>query len=268
MKQLWKRAWLLVALAMPGLGVAGKRYRAHLRAQSRAEVQAEAAAERTRFLRHLDHEMKNPLMAIRAALANLEGTDDIPTRTQIRNTIEAQTLYLSKLVSDLRKLANIETLPVESEPVDIHRLLSEVLILAREDPDAITRHFTLDLPDEPLLTTGDADLLLHAWYSLVQNALKFTRPGDHIGLSATTQGAWILVQISDTGIGIDPEDLPHVCEELYRGRNARELPGSGIGLALVRAIVGRHNGFLDIDSTPDEGTIVRVYLVAGITAPV
>lgn len=268
MKRLLGRLRVLAMIVSPAAVWVGRRYRAQIQAQSRAEAQAEAAAERNRFLRHLDHEMKNPLMAIRAALANLEGTDDLAARAQIRNTIEAQTLYLSKLVSDLRKLANIETLPVESEPVDVARLLSEVLVLAREEPDATARSFALDLPDDDLFTEGDVDLLLHALYSLVQNALKFTHPGDQVMLSAALQGEWIAVKVEDTGIGIDAEDLPHVCEELYRGRNARDLPGSGIGLALVRAIVGRHNGVLDIESTAGEGTVVRVYLVARETAPV
>ncbi len=233
-------------------------------------ARAEFEAERARFLRHLDHEMKNPLMAIRAGLVNLSGTDDPATREQIRHSMETQVIALGRLVSDLRKVAHIETLPAEREPVDLGALLDEVLLLARDEPGFAARTVTVEAADEPVMTVGDVDLLLHALYNLVQNALKFTRPGDTITLRAYSGGGWGVLEVVDTGPGIHPDDLPHVCEELYRGRGTAGIPGSGIGLALARAIAARHGGELIIDSPPDAdtdantdtGTVARLYVWA------
>lgn len=229
-------------------------------------ARVDAEAERARFLRHLDHEIKNPLMAIRAGLANLSGTDDPAMREEVRESIEAQVVALGRLVSDLRKIANIETLPVEREPVEIESLLAEAMLLARDEPQAAERTLDLEPLVEPLSTRGDVDLLLHAVYNLVQNALKFTVAGDTITVSAYEGNGWIVIEVADTGPGIHPDDLPHVCEELYRGRGAQSVPGSGIGLALVRAIASRHNGDVIIESTVDQGTIARLYLVAELVA--
>lgn len=235
----------------------------HERIYARAleAARADAEAERARFLRRLDHEIKNPLMGIRAGLANLGGTHNPVSREQIRTSIETQVMYLGKLVSDLRKIANIETLPAERERVDLGTLLSEVLALARDEPEAAARTLVLEPPDSALATMGDVDLLLHAVYNLVQNALKFTRPGDTITLSTFAGNGWVVIEVADSGPGIHPDDLPHVCEELYRGRDAQDVPGSGIGLALVRAIAGRHGGDVMIESTPGAGTAARLYLL-------
>lgn len=250
--------WLLPPVLVQRLW---RGWRERIYTQALETARADAEDERARFLRHLDHEIKNPLMGIRAGLANLAGTDDPANREQIRTSIDTQVMYLGKLVSDLRKIANIETLPAERERVDINALLAEVMALAREEPEAAARALTLEPPIAPLATVGDVDLLLHAVYNLVQNALKFTRAGDTITISTFAGNGWVVIEVADSGPGIHPDDLPHVCEELYRGRGAQDVAGSGIGLALVRAIAGRHGGDVMIESTPDAGTTARLYLL-------
>ncbi len=264
MRQALKHMLRGAALVLPPVLLvrAARAVRDRFQAQGAELARAEAEAERARFLQHLDHEMKNPLMAIRAGLANLAGTDDLAMREQIRGSIEAQVIYLGKLVADLRKIATIESLPLEREPVAITALLADVLALAREEPEAATRALVLNPPDGDLVTLGDVDLLLHALYNLVQNALKFTRPGATITLEAYPVDGWVAIEVADTGPGIHPDDLPHVCEELYRGRGTAGIPGSGIGLALARAIAAQHDGDLVISSAPGEGTVARLYLVA------
>jgi len=104
----------------------------------------EIAAHR-RFIRRLDHEIKNPLTAIRAALANLDGRDDNPTLASVR----AQVDRLAKLGTDLRKLTDLETLLLEKEHVDPGQLLTELVLLVRERPDAACCELHLTLPGEP-----------------------------------------------------------------------------------------------------------------------
>ena len=224
--------------------------------------QTQAEAHR-RFLRRLDHELKNPLTAIRVGLANLAGTPPRDERDRTLAGVEAQVSRLSKLASDLRKLADLETQPLERAAVDLNELLSEVVALAREQPEGEEREIALILPQAPWplpQVPGDRDLLFLALYNLLDNALKFTRPSDTIEVRAVEDGRVVTVEVADTGPGIPEDELPHVFEELYRGRGARDTEGNGLGLALVRAIVERHGGTVTVRSREREGTVFTLHL--------
>jgi two-component system, OmpR family, sensor kinase len=107
---------------------------------------------------------------------------------------------------------------------------------------------------------GDADLLYLALRNVLGNAAKFTQPDEAIQVRAFEDTNHIVVEVADEGSGIPEEELPYVTEELYRGKEARGLPGSGLGLALVRAIVERHGGQVSIRSRVKQGTVVSLRL--------
>lgn len=227
--------------------------------QALARTLEQQADSHRRFLRRLDHELKNPLTAIRAGLANLAGQGDAPILASVR----AQVDRLARLSADLRKLADLETQPVEQEPVDLGGLLAELLELVAERPEATARHLRLTLPQAPWPlppVAGDRDLLFLALHNLVDNAVKFTRPQDTIEIRAFEDGSAVAVEVADTGPGIGEDELPHLGEELYRGSAARSVEGSGLGLALVRAIVARHGGTMVIRSRVGRGTVVTLRL--------
>jgi two-component system OmpR family sensor kinase len=258
-------------------------------------VRAQVAEERRRFLQRLDHELKNPLTAIRAGLANLANglatatlrqpfdpstgsfdfaqdklrVDSAQDKAQdtahqeALASVEAQVLRLSRLTSDLRKLAELEARPLERVPIDIAELLQEAVTLAQEQPEAEARRLTLTLPQAPWPVPdvlGDWDLLFLAIYNLLDNALKFTRPGDTVEVRAFEGGTFVAIEVADTGPGIPQEELPRVWEELYRGQGAQGVPGSGLGLALVRAIAERHGGQVTLRSREGQGTVVTMRL--------
>jgi two-component system OmpR family sensor kinase len=228
-----------------------------------ADVRAQAAEERRRFVRRLDHELKNPLTAIRAGLANLCNDQGPSVQQEALSSVEAEVLRLSRLTADLRKLAELETRPLERAPVDVAALLREVVALAEEQPGAEARTLTLTLPQAPWplpAVLGDWDLLFLAVYNLLDNAAKFTAPGDTVEVRAAEEGAFVIVEVADTGPGIPADELERVWEELYRGQSARGIPGSGLGLALVRAVVERHGGQVSLRSRAGHGTVVRVRL--------
>ncbi len=256
---------LLGLLFVVGLGIEwGRWYRRESNRRAIAsKVKAEATSERHEFLGRLDHELKNPLMAMRAGLANLAGTTLESPQQEIINSIETQTLRLSRLLTDLRKLAELEIRPIDCAPVDISELLQEVATVAEERPDADSRHIALTLPQAPWplpMVSGDRDLLFLLFHNLVDNAMKFTQPGHTIELRAFEDGSKVVVEVADTGPGIPDVEVPLVWEELYRGENARGVPGSGIGLALVRAIVERHNGEVFLRSRVGKGTVFTIRL--------
>jgi signal transduction histidine kinase len=252
------RLGLLVTLfLLGGLGIGAWQARRYSRRQ--AALQAQAGADRRRFLQRLDHELKNPLTAIRAGLANVA---EAPS-PQAAHSVEAQVLRLSRLTADLRKLAELETRPLERAEVDLSELLAQVFELAQDRPEAETRRLNLTLPQAPWPLphiSGDRDLLLLAVHNLLDNAMKFSRPGDRVELRASEDGASVVVEVADTGPGIHEEDAAHVWEELYRGQGARGVPGSGLGLALVQAIVQRHGGHVALRSRAGQGTVFTVRL--------
>jgi len=226
-------------------------------------VQEQAADERRRFLRRLDHELKNPLTAIRAGLANLAWVSSEEAQGEALSSVEAQTLRLSRLAADLRKLAELETRPLERTSVNMADLLQEVLEIARERPEGAERRLRLTVPQAPWPlpnVDGDQDLLFLAVHNLVDNALKFTAPGDTVEIRAFEDGATVVIEVADTGPGIPEEEVPHVWEELYRGQGARGVQGSGLGLALVQAIVERHGGQTGLRSRAGQGTMFTLRL--------
>ena len=225
--------------------------------QTLVHLHQEQANAHRRFIRRLDHELKNPLTAIRAGLANLAEQGD----GAIVSSVRVQVDRLAHLSADLRKLADLETQPVEQEPVNLGQLLVDLLELAQERPEATARRIELTLPRAPWplpLVGGDRDLLFLTLHNLVDNALKFSRPGDTVEIRAFEDGSSVVVEVADTGPGIGEDELPHLGEELYRGSGAREVEGSGLGLALVQAIVARHQGTVAIRSRLGQGTVVTL----------
>lgn len=222
-----------------------------------------ASEERRRFLRRLDHELKNPLTAIRAGLANLIESPTPESRHDAYESIQSQVLRLSQLSADLRKLAELEIRPLERSAVDVGALLEEAYNLAQELPGAEGKRFSLSIPRAPWplpSISGDQDLLFLAIHNLLDNAIKFTESGNTIEVRAFEDGTYVVVEVADTGSGIPDEDLPHVWEELYRGDGARGIPGSGLGLALVRAITERHGGQVSLRSRHGQGTVFALRL--------
>jgi len=220
-------------------------------------AQRQEIAAHHRFIHRLDHEIKNPLTAIRAALANLDGRENNPTLASVR----AQVDRLAKLGADLRKLTDLETQPLEKEQVDPGKLLTELVLLVRERPDAACCELHLTLPHAPWplpFMIGDRDLLFLAFHNLVDNALKFSARGAKIEVRAFEDGPSVVVQVADTGPGISEDELPHLGEELYRGSAGRSVEGSGLGLALVQSIVTRHQGMMEIRSRVGQGTVVTL----------
>lgn len=234
--------------------------------QRRLKAVNQAADERRRFLRRLDHELKNPLTAIRAGLANLAESPSAEVRQEALESVDAQALRLSRLAADLRKLAELETRQLERAPVDIASLLQEAFSLAQDQEGMDERFLTLTIPQAPWplpKISGDQDLLFLAMHNLLDNAMKFTRPGDRVEVRAFEDGSSVVLEVADTGPGIPEKEIPHVWEELYRGQGARGVPGSGLGLALVRAIADRHNGQVTLRSRAGQGTVFTMRLPVG-----
>ena len=225
----------------------------------------ESEQGRQRFLRRLDHEIKNPLTGLRAALVNLQESGDSAERQRASENANRAVERLTRLLTDLRKLSDLEERPIERILVDVPDLLEDVVEAARALPSYEGRNINLLITKVPFpfpSVTGDRDLLVLAVYNLVENALKFTSAHDSLEVRALEDGKAIVIEVADSGAGISSEDQSKIFEELYRGSNAQSTDGSGLGLALVNRIVALHGGVVDVRSNQRQprGTVFTVRL--------
>lgn len=257
---------LLLACALLSVGRHRERVAA---ARARQEAQQEAWARHQQFLRRLDHELKNPLTAVRAAVADLSQA--APQERQARvEVVDAQARRMGRLVTDLRKLADLETAALSLEDVDIAETVQDAVQAVSEEGAAHggTPRIRLDLPQVPWPLShvrGDGDLLYSALYNVISNAAKYTGPGGTVEVRGREESGTVTIEVADSGIGVPQADLPAVWSELARAGNARGLPGSGLGLALVAMIVRRHGGSVRMASREGVGT--RVWLRLPVAGP-
>jgi two-component system OmpR family sensor kinase len=231
----------------------------YLRLLSVQRVRQETLAEHSRFLRRLDHELKNPLTTLRAGLSTLSLTNLDEQQRQVVKTMETETMRLSRLVTDLRKLAELEAQPLNLQPVNLNAFVKNIIQIERDRFEGGQRLLRSHVGAARPVWVVDEDLLALVIHNLLDNAFKYTQPADTIRLEVSAQNE-LIIRVIDTGAGIPPSLLPHIWEELYRGDEMEKAPGSGIGLALVKAIVERHNGSVLIESEPGQGTTVSIHL--------
>lgn len=222
---------------------------------SARKITRERDESHRQFLQRLDHELKNPLTGLQAALTNLrEAESDEETRQAVENASQAAN-RLGRILRDLRKLSELEYQMLEHRPLDVEQLVSEMVDAACAIPAHQGRNVKLLISKVPVLPSvlGDRDMLGLAFYNLIDNALKFTALADAIEVRVREDGRSLFIEIADDGLGIPQQEHARIFEELYRGENARETEGSGLGLALARRIVRLHGGEISLRSDPAQG---------------
>lgn len=257
----------LAGLVLSGLGSAGAIVSWYWRRRSTRMLTA--AHQRwddghRRFIHRLDHEIKNPLATLQVSLTSLQQqTVQGDQESQLLQSAQEQITRLRRLLQDMRKLADLETYPLERESINLAVLLHDAIAAVREVSGQSERSVSMITPQIPWSPTpvqGDSDLLALAFYNLLNNAFKYTDLKDAIEILIREDSTTVTVDIADSGPGIIEADLPHIFEELYRGESARQVEGSGLGLALVKKIVERHGGQITVRSRVGQGTVFTVRL--------
>ncbi len=207
------------------------------------------------FLRRLDHELKNPLTGLQAALTNLrESRSSDDTRSAVENASQAAT-RLGRILRDLRKLAELDAGMLEHRPVDVDDLVNEMVSAAGSLPayrDRCVQVLVSKIPALPTIT-GDRDMLGLSIFNLLDNALKYSTPADAVEVRVREDGHALFIEVADSGAGIPPLEHTRIFDDLYRSDNARETEGSGLGLALARRIVQLHGGEISVRCDPAQG---------------
>jgi two-component system, OmpR family, sensor kinase len=216
--------------------------------------------EQQEFRRALNHELRNLISAISTGLERLSDGCDPEILKRLRIDIER----LSKLLETVNALGRLETDPIEFTPVKLDEIIQQALDVITATPAAAGRKFEVDLPPGPFplpAVQGNEDLLFIILLNLLDNAIKFTDPEKgKIGIRAFDDGSTVVLEVWDNGIGIREEDIPHVLKPFFRGQDAKDRAGSGLGLYQVRKIVERLGGKISIRSKVGEGTVVTLWL--------
>ncbi len=214
------------------------------------------------FVADAAHELHTPLTALLANIELAHDAKNAAARTRYLARAQEQGQRLEGLVQSLLDLSRLEAAESKPtfEPVDLIQLVREVGEMFASRAEQANRLFTMKLPDEAVSVQGNETRLRQVILNLLENALKFTPAGGWISLNLERTSDQTILTVSDSGIGIPPEDLPHLFERFHRGRNASEYPGNGLGLAIVKAIVNAHQGNVAVQSEPMQGTSITVSL--------
>ena len=236
--------------------------------QRRAEELAELDRAKTTFFSNISHELRTPLTLIMGPVEELrtrlaDAGEDI--RTEL-DAIHRNGLRLGKLVNTLLDFSRIEAgrMQARYEPVELGAITAELASAFRSAIERAGLTFQVDCPalDEPVHV--DRTLWEKVILNLLSNALKFTFEGT-VRVTVRRSGPHAVVTVADTGTGVPEAEMPRLFERFHRIENARSRSneGSGIGLALVRELVGLHGGTIDAASTEGEGTAFTVRVPFG-----
>ncbi len=215
--------------------------------------------QRRSLLADVTHELRTPLTVVQG---NLEGLLDgvYPRDDAHLETILEETRILSRLIDDLRTLALAESgaLKLQKAPTDLVALASETVAAFRVQADAADVELSVDgWANVPLLEIDPARMR-EVLANLIVNALQYTPRGGQVRVACSTGGdGRVTLSVSDTGLGISPDDLPRIFDRFYKTRDSR---GSGLGLAIAKNLVEAHGGEIRAESEVGRGTTVRVTL--------
>jgi signal transduction histidine kinase len=215
------------------------------------------------LLSAIAHDLKNPLGAIKMSAELIAEDDGISAQSkQMLFLLGRQTDHLMRLINDLLDTTRLESgnLELHFDPCDIRGLIKDSAAL---HSNLSTLHrFELDLPKEPLFVLCDEQRLTQVFNNLFNNALKYSPHGGNIFVKAFTSGDQVIVEISDSGVGILPEDLEGIFEPFRRSSITRTtIPGIGLGLPISRKIVRSHEGGdILVSSQPGQGTTFTIKL--------
>jgi two-component system phosphate regulon sensor histidine kinase PhoR len=227
---------------------------------------------RRELIGNISHDLRTPIAGIKAMVETLQdgAIEDKPAALNFLTRIDTEVDRLTQMVTELTELSRIETGKAElrMEPVNINLLIEEVVVqmnpLADSRSIIITTSLDLSLP----LIKVDRERIRQTLVNLVHNAIKFNNPGGRVIVSTKQDNESATVKVSDTGIGISKDDLPHIFERFYKSDRARSQSGSGLGLAIAKHTIQTHGGTISVESTEGRGSTLSFNLpIIPVTDP-
>jgi signal transduction histidine kinase len=218
---------------------------------------------KSEFVSNVSHEFRTPLTTIIGYTElledELEGAD---TESSMLLVIRRNAERMRALVEDLLALSSAESAGQTDDLIDLRRIVTDVSVDMRQQAESRGIEMHTDLPPDPVVVRGDDSQLSRMLLNLVTNAVKFSHDGGDVVVRVNTSGQRAVIHVEDKGIGIPGDQLTMVGSRFFRASNAvaSEIAGTGLGLRIVRSIVDRHRGSMDVWSTEGQGTTITVRL--------
>ncbi|MBI4218805.1 MAG: HAMP domain-containing histidine kinase, partial [Chloroflexi bacterium] len=215
-----------------------------------------------RFAADASHEMRTPLASIRGNLELLERGSQMPEveRADVLRQVRKELDRLTRLVSHLLTLARVDSGQTQNfAETELDALAVEAHRQALASANGVAVRIGAI---EPVAIKADPDRVKELLLILLDNAIRYSPTGGVVSLSVGKDGPWAKLVVSDNGMGISAEDLPHIFDRFWRAESARsrDRGGTGLGLAIAKAIVDTHGGEILVDSAPGRGATFTVHL--------
>jgi signal transduction histidine kinase len=222
-------------------------------------------AVRRDFVANASHELKTPAASIQAAGETIRSAvrDDPSVIPRFAEQLEREAIRLSRIVSELLDLSRLETGHELDEDVGLDQVVKEERERFEEAAHEGGLTLSIDLGSVPPVRGSARDLSLLV-RNLVDNAIRYTKPGGRVDVSVMSDGGEVVLSVADTGVGIPTRELPRIFERFYRVDRARsrETGGTGLGLSIVKHVVENHGGTVSVTSELGRGTCFEVRLPA------
>lgn len=221
---------------------------------------------RQEFIANASHELKTPTMAIGSVVEALQAgaAEDPKLRVQFLESLERLVDRQANLLQDLLDISRLDGGEIKAkDQVNVQQLVNDAIEQVRPNAEKRQIKLTVDVAVDDVLVTGNLIHLQRALVNILTNAINYTGIDGLVDLKAVLGNDNLVeIKIADTGIGIDPMDLPHIFERFYRADKARSRSsgGSGLGLAITEEIIHRHNGSVTVESIVGEGTQFTIKL--------
>ncbi len=229
-----------------------------LESVAHSDAAKESERLRTLMIDSITHELRTPLTSIKgAATALLDGVET-EQQPELLSIIDEECDRLNKLVSEAVEMAQLDAQQVQMHFAPVH--VTEIVAAAREACSWIEEAHPMSIHVDPQLTIrADPAVFQKVLCNILENAAKYSGVGSPITVTALREGETVAISIADRGIGIEPSDQALVFERFYRARSKGELTsGTGMGLAISRAIVEAHAGTIQVTSQPGNGSVFTV----------
>jgi two-component system phosphate regulon sensor histidine kinase PhoR len=222
---------------------------------------------KSNFVHHVSHELRAPLAAIKqqhsVILDGLAG-ELADKQRELLSRAQHKIQGLLDMINDLLDVAKIESgHGVQQQvPVNLAEILEQTITFMRAKAEEQGITLELELPAEVPLIQADVRAMDEVFTNLISNAINYSPDGGVVAIAALPHGQYLEVRVSDTGIGIAPEEIPKIFDKFYRVKHpqTRQVIGTGLGLSIVRGIIEAHRGSVEVESEPGVGTTFRVLL--------
>jgi signal transduction histidine kinase len=212
---------------------------------------------------NIAHDLRSPLTRIRGIVeTTISGDQEIHEYKEMGGIVVEECDRLIALITTMLEIAEMdgEIIKYSHTSIDLIRIVADAHELFTPVAEDKGISIAADIQSNPVFIYGDAKRIQRVIANLLDNAIKYTQRGGRVVIKVDRSAEYAMFSISDSGMGIMEDDIPHIFDRFYRGDRSRTTSGSGLGLSLVQAIVKSHHGKVDVKSVPGEGSTFTIHI--------